>query len=146
MQSFASRAFDLSLFCPDQTPFHNLAKVIAVALLFLGCYGLGCAVPYLRAKFFPTTPITSQKIPLRDYPAVGKAALQFAREQLKAHSSVTTRPFDKDYQPTHPEITKLKTLYGIVYWSNLQKAVAKHASQEKPWEQQEVINAADFFM
>jgi hypothetical protein len=41
--------FTHHFFCPNQNPFHNLAKVIAVAFIALASYGLGLAVPHLRA-------------------------------------------------------------------------------------------------
>jgi hypothetical protein len=67
-------------------------------------------------------------------------------EVERVYDSVSTRSFDLDHQPTNPKITKLKTLYWMVYWKNLQEAFAKYALQEKPWEQQAVINAADACM
>jgi hypothetical protein len=57
----------------------------------LASYRLGLAIPHLRAKFFPTTPSTSQKIPLRDYPAVEKTALQFANDQLEVYTPSTSK-------------------------------------------------------
>lgn len=138
--------FIYRFFPSNQNLFPIFAKIIGAAFIFLVGYGLRHTIPNLRDKFFPTTPPTSKRIPFRDYPVVGKAAIQFAREQIKVHADVVAQPFDKDYQPINSEITKLKTLYWTVYWKNLQETFAKHASQEKPWEQPEVENAVEACM
>jgi hypothetical protein len=109
----------------------------------------------------PTKPKEPQRpykelLPMRDYPDVGKAALQFVKELDFSPVKDKTMIFNLQYQPTTPDISLLKALLEEVYMPKLLETAKSHKDQPisnrdgtksdnytLKWQDKEMVEVAD---
>jgi len=120
-----------------------------LVLGLIGAIGLGWAAVQLGRtiydKFYPK--LTPFKLtPFKDYPQLGKEALQFAKQYKMEENTVVPQLDGEKLQPTNVEINQSMYLLWHTLYPKLKSAMQKYASTEKPWEQAEVITAADACM
>lgn len=85
---------------------------------------------------------------VKPYSDLGQQALDFARKKLEAHPEIAPQKFSAGWygpantnQPINTEIALLTTLYWDVSFKNFENLMKQH--KENPWNNQEVLQAAD---
>lgn len=88
---------------------------------------------------------------IHPYSNLGQEALEFAKKKLEEHPKIIPTKFsagfygpEKTKQPINPAIAFLTTLYWEVAFKNFKDLMKEN--QNDPWNNQEVINAADACM
>jgi len=115
-----------------------------LVLGLMGAIGLGWAALQLGRTLYQK--FCPKLTPFKDYPQLGKEALQFAKQYKMEENGIVSKIYEKEHQPTNFEINRSVTLLWQTLYPDLIKAMQKYASTEKPWEQAEVIIAADACM
>lgn len=134
--------------CPNSSLTARVTTVMLGGLLLIGAIFAASAI----SKYF-STPASPKAPKIPEYPEIpeiGKQAKQFAMESLDSHPEITPFKFkagwcgDKTLQPVNTQIAKLNNLYWDVHFKAFEEALKKH--QDNPWEQEEVLQAADALM
>jgi len=134
-----------NVLCPTQSLTKRVTIVVGGGLLLIG--GLYTAYSII-SKYFVTS--SSPKLPsYPEIPEVGKQAILATIDRLKDNPNIKPHRFeagycgDRTHQPVNAQIAHLTPLY-FADFKALEEALKRH--QNNPWEQEEVLQAADALM